>query len=66
MFGIGDMAAMANRLELFANKFMPGVSRLALDCLEELHYNRTREQIDGSQTVDVTPYTKYDFVWNHL
>lgn len=44
IFGIGDLPILASRFALFANKFHLHYYPLALDCLEELLFNRTRDQ----------------------
>ena len=41
IFGIGDLPAMTSTKYLFANKFYLNYQYLAMDCLEELLWNRT-------------------------
>jgi hypothetical protein len=66
VFGVGDLPLLASRPELFANKFYIDYEPLALDCIEELHYNRTREEIkNGAPTFDVSLYEQLLFVHNH-
>ena len=65
VFGIGDLPLLASRPELFANKFYVNFEPLALDCMEELHYNRTRADLVGDSTFDVSLYQQLTFVSNH-
>ncbi|KAL4236033.1 Beta-1 [Mactra antiquata] len=44
VFGTGDLQLLASRTELFANKFIFGFKQYGHDCLEELHFNRTRDE----------------------
>ena len=63
--GIGDLPNLASRKELFTNKFYLDYNPLALDCLEELVLNRTRDEVLGKRTFDVSFYKELDFVKNH-
>ena len=68
VFGVGDLAVMASRPELIANKFHLDYEPLALDCMEELHYNRTKAQIQGHDDhhLNLTFYAEQTFVKNHV
>lgn len=44
IFGIGDLPLLARRPEFFANKFYLYYQTYALQCMEELHFNRTRDE----------------------
>lgn len=62
VFGVGDLPMLASRNELFANKFHLTYHSLALDCAEELHFNRTREQYTSNKRFDSSWYSKLGFV----
>lgn len=66
VFGVGDLALLASRPELFANKFYVNFEPLTLDCMEELHFNRTRDEMLGRLTFDTTFYEQFNFVKNHI
>ncbi|KAL5005737.1 hypothetical protein ScPMuIL_016895 [Solemya velum] len=66
VFGVGDLPLLYERPELFANKFVQGFQDIAFDCMEELHFNRTRDQYLGKYRFDVSNYKQFDFVKNHL
>ena len=66
IFGPGDLPFMATRPHLFVNKFMANYRPITYDCLEELHYNRTRQDIMEGRTLDLTPYEKAAFVRHHV
>ena len=52
----GDLPLLARRQELFANKFHDGYSSLALQCLAEKLYNRTRDQTLGTLPFNISYY----------
>ena len=67
VFSIGDLPLLASRPELFANKFYIEYEPLALDCMEQLHYNRTRDELTGAlPPLDVSFYEELAFVNNHV
>ena len=68
VFGIGDLPLLASRAELFANKFHLDYQPLALDCIEELHYRRLRDEIIAGDAgeFDTSVYEAQEFVWNHV
>ena len=65
--GLGDLSSLYNSPALFVNKLHWDYQPLAADCLQELHWNRTRADLQGRQT-DMTPYRKLRFVrgWNEF
>ena len=65
VFGMGDLPLLASRPELFTNKFYLDYQQFALDCMEELHYNRTRQELQGVLSFDTRYYTGLKFVMNH-
>ena len=65
IFGIGDLPLLAERSELFANKFHLDFEPTALDCLEQLHYNRTFDEAVGITTFNVSFYTELSYVKHH-
>ena len=66
VFGVGDLPVLAHRHELFANKFVWGYQRATLACLEELLYNRTRDQLHGCRSFDPSWYAGLGFVTNQV
>ena len=66
VFGLGDLPLLTTRKELFANKFHLTYNPIAYDCMEELHYNRTRDWVLGHRTIDTTFYANLDIVNNHV
>ena len=45
IFGIKDLPLLASRREMFVNKFHADFYPLAYDCMEELLFNRTRQEV---------------------
>lgn len=66
VFGVGDLPLLASRPELFANKFHINYQPLALDCMEERHYNLTRLELQGKRELRLETYQKLAFVQNHV
>ena len=66
VFAVRDLPLLATRMELFANKFHIKYEPLALDCIEELHYNRTRKEILKGPNINRKFYENLDFVRNHI
>lgn len=66
VFGTGDLPLLATRRELFANKFYLDYHRFALDCMEELHFNHTRDEYLGKLAFDARWYSKLGFVLNKV
>lgn len=44
-----DLGRLSRRWEFFANKFDPEYDHIVLDCLEELHENKTRDPLQYSK-----------------
>jgi hypothetical protein len=68
VFGVGDLPLLASRPELFANKFHIDYEPLTLECMEELHYRRLRDELiagDAAQ-FNTSLYSSLDFVRNHI
>lgn len=61
-FGVGDLPLLSTRPELFANKFSWNFQRYAFKCMEELHFNRTRDSFRGNQSFNTTFYAQQMFV----
>ncbi|KAL4234494.1 hypothetical protein ACF0H5_006139 [Mactra antiquata] len=59
VFGVGDLPMLASRRELFINKLFLNYEHYALDCLEELHYNRTRDEYMKSLPFDAEWYSMF-------
>ena len=66
VFGVGDLPLISTRRELFANKFYWEYERYARDCLEELHYNRTRDEYLGKMSFDTRYNAELGFVKNKV
>ena len=66
VFGAGDLPLLSTRRELFTNKFDWNYERYARDCLEELHYNRTRDEYLGKMSFDTRYYGELGFVKNKV
>ena len=67
IFGVGDLPPMSKSYELFANKLFHDYQPMALRCLEERHYNWTRDDILGvSDRLDLMYYRLLPNVRNHI
>jgi len=68
IFGVGDLPQLARRPELFANKFYIDFEPLTFDCIEQLHYQRLRDEIIAGNAAqfNTSIYAAQEFVWNHL
>ncbi|XP_074659037.1 beta-1,3-galactosyl-O-glycosyl-glycoprotein beta-1,6-N-acetylglucosaminyltransferase-like [Tubulanus polymorphus] len=65
----GDLPTLSHRPELFANKFLWHFSPVGFDCLEELYFNRTRDQWAkglSASAIDLSYYKSLDNVSNHV
>ncbi len=60
--GIGDLPLLGASRHLFVNKVDDSYQRLTYDCLEELHFNRTREDILGVKRISMDFYKNLPFV----
>ncbi|XP_052806099.1 beta-1,3-galactosyl-O-glycosyl-glycoprotein beta-1,6-N-acetylglucosaminyltransferase-like [Mya arenaria] len=66
VFGVGDLPALSQRREVFANKFYDTFHPYTLDCMEEWHFNQTRDQYLGLPGFDVRWYEELGFVKNKV
>ena len=68
IFGIGDLALLASRPELFANKFYIDYEPVTFDCMEQLHFQRLRVEIRAGKAAkfDTSLYAAQEFVWHHV
>jgi len=66
VFGVRDVPLLVQRKELFANKFHLAFHPLAQDCLEEWHFNRTRDKYLGRVGFDVRWYDQLGFTRNKV
>jgi hypothetical protein len=64
--GHGDLARLARRKELFANKFYLTYQPFVFGCLEERNFNRTRDEYLGKLTFDTTWYQSLGFIKNKV
>ncbi|CAG5130226.1 unnamed protein product, partial [Candidula unifasciata] len=62
----GDLWQMKNATQLFANKLFIQEDRVAVGCLEERHFNNTRDEYLGVKTFNTTYYENLDFVKNRV
>ncbi|XP_052791269.1 beta-1,3-galactosyl-O-glycosyl-glycoprotein beta-1,6-N-acetylglucosaminyltransferase-like [Mya arenaria] len=60
VFGLGDLAALAQKRHLFVNKFYLEYQPRALECLEEWLHNRTAEP--AHQPLNLTYYRQLPFI----
>ena len=61
-----DLPFLKTRKELFANKFHLYTFPVAYGCMEELMYNRTRDEFQRKITFDAGWYSSFDFVKNKV
>ncbi|KAK6172748.1 hypothetical protein SNE40_016345 [Patella caerulea] len=66
IFGVGDLPLLSRRKEMFANKFYLNFEPFALDCLEELHHNKTRDEYLGLVKFNTSYYQGLDFIKNKV
>ncbi|XP_071173987.1 beta-1,3-galactosyl-O-glycosyl-glycoprotein beta-1,6-N-acetylglucosaminyltransferase-like [Mytilus edulis] len=62
VFGIGDLPLLASRPEMFANKFYLHYQPHALQCMDQLIYNRTRDEYFNVLKFDVSKYQSLEFI----
>lgn len=62
IFGIGDLPLLARRPEFFANKFYLYYQTYALQCLEELHFNRARDEYLQRLDFQTDYYENLEFI----
>jgi len=66
VFGVGDLALLARRPELFANKFNEDFEPAAYACMEELLFNRTLDELTGRSVFNASSYGQLSFVKNRF
>ena len=66
VFGVGDLKNMLTSEKLFLNKLHNDFQPLTYDCLEELHFNRTRQDILGTRQLELAPYEVAYFVQDRV
>lgn len=66
IFGVRDLPKLYKTRQLFVNKFHQFYQPLALDCLEELIYNRTRDEYIHKTKTKTSYYENLDFVKNAI
>ena len=64
--GVGDLPALFQSKAVIVNKLHVDFHPLALDCLEELNVNKTRDEILGKRQFDLEPYVQLKFVQDRL
>ena len=68
IFGVGDLYNMTKSRDLFVNKLYYNYQPLALQCLEQRHYDMTRQDIlgIGRDRINITFYEQLPNVINHI
>ncbi|KAJ8315950.1 hypothetical protein KUTeg_005964 [Tegillarca granosa] len=64
IFGVKDIPLLLSRPEFFTNKFYIDYQPVTLDCIEEFHYNRTRDQFEKKSEFNTTYYENLPFIRN--
>lgn len=64
IFGIGDLPLLARRPEFFANKFFLENQTFPLQCMEELLFNRTRDEYLHQLDFVTDYYENLEFIKN--
>ncbi|XP_061193887.1 beta-1,3-galactosyl-O-glycosyl-glycoprotein beta-1,6-N-acetylglucosaminyltransferase-like [Saccostrea echinata] len=65
-FGVGDLPYLVNRKELFAYRFRWDTDRLVLQCLEQMIYQRSKEQFMYPKDYDLSFYKHLDIVLHQI
>ncbi|XP_060607127.1 beta-1,3-galactosyl-O-glycosyl-glycoprotein beta-1,6-N-acetylglucosaminyltransferase-like [Ruditapes philippinarum] len=66
IFNFKDLHTLSTRKELFANKFHLYDNPLPYACMEELIFNRTRDEFQGTRTFNASWYSTLGFVKRHV
>ena len=66
IFGMGDLPLLAVRPELFANKFYIDYEPFTLECMEQLIFNRTRDEYLQRMSFDTSFYRSLDIIHNKV
>jgi hypothetical protein len=64
VFGVGDLSLLARRPEFFTNKFHTDYQEAALLCMDQLIYNRTRDEYYQRLGFDLQYYEKLPHIRN--
>ena len=66
-YGVGDLPLLVTRPELFANRFQIDFEPATLDCMEEWHFNKTRDELEGrAPTLNISFYAGMEYAMNHV
>ncbi|CAG2215677.1 unnamed protein product [Mytilus edulis] len=66
IFGVGDLPLLSKRPEMFANKFFLNYQPYTLKCLDQLMFNRTRDEYFNGFQLDIAKYRSLDFIKNAI
>jgi hypothetical protein len=66
VYSYKDLPFLRSRRELFANKFHLHTFPVAYECMEELIFNRTRDEFQGKRKFNASWYSSFDFVTNKV
>ena len=67
IYGIEDLHRLMGDFEaFFVNKFHQDYEPFTYDCVEELFYNRTRDNYLGKRHAHLSHYENMHFVKNHF
>ncbi|KAK0054437.1 beta-1 3-galactosyl-O-glycosyl-glycoprotein beta-1 6-N-acetylglucosaminyltransferase [Biomphalaria pfeifferi] len=62
----GDLPLLGSAKQMFANKFYLSEDSTVVSCLEELLFNRTRDETKGINQFNSNYYSQLGFVWNQV
>lgn len=65
-FGVGDLPYLINRKELFAFRFRWDIDRLVLQCMEQMIYQRSKEQFMYPKDYALSFYKHLEIVKHQL
>ncbi|XP_071131554.1 beta-1,3-galactosyl-O-glycosyl-glycoprotein beta-1,6-N-acetylglucosaminyltransferase-like [Mytilus edulis] len=66
IFGVGDLPLLSKRPEMFANKFFLNYQPYTLKCLDQLMFNRTRDEYFNGFKLNIAKYRSLDFIKNAI
>lgn len=66
IFGIGDLPLLASRQEMFANKFHFDYQPYTYQCMDELIFNRTRDEYFNQLKFNTSKYQSLEFIKNTI
>ena len=65
-YGVGDLPLLVTRPELFANRFQIDFEPATLDCIEEWHFHKTHDGLEGrAPALNISFYARMDCARNH-